>query len=618
MCSTMSRFTTIKSLYDQAQICDAMLQELVSHRVQRTLSFADVHNAFRRFVKESRFLTSKKASVRYQAKHQTTMDLFTYLFRLIRVNLLVLLVRKAPRVTFLENVYNFINKMRVHLLTSDARSKKGHGGKSKHRFRKHEEDPSMFSVLDADNNDVTSRFKDFVFRIIKQMFPCVDSKLHARIGTRLVDSRIAIGYHQHKHRGRSRGSSSKRKTVRERKQPLRDMPDVFAWPPMPRRKDGEPEFRCPYCMVYFPVGDFDEVRWEYHVLQDVRPYLCLWGSCSSVFGSMKAWIKHMDDHRRASAGGQAHPLEQCPFCGLRDEDHGSGGHGNEGLLRHIAGHLDYLALLALPGPMDTLLEMHLQGRRIGIEQYEHADDARGRQRSRSNLAALASAIGDVSSRSPSPLRNRDRDSMMVELDRSSVGGGDPEGNPEGEHHGEQEPGAEYEENPFRDSAEDESSDEEPENHRDLHSDEEDHADNEEEEHHDDQPEEEVVDAPEDIPLEAQEERPQSPEEVLEDQPDADPDPSEINPEADQEEESEGSDAEEQDRASNPDDDDDDPEAGPQGTLDDSRRKNRGSKIPKLKKSPSPEDETRGRRSGSRMPQRVSFPVQTGPYKSLFN
>ncbi|OJK03182.1 hypothetical protein ASPACDRAFT_40506 [Aspergillus aculeatus ATCC 16872] len=577
----MSRFTTTKSLYDQAQICDAMLQELVSHRVQRTLSFADVHNTFRRFVKESRFLTSKKASVRYQAKHPTTMDLFTYLFRLIRVNLLVLLVRKAPRVTFLENVYNFINKMRVHLLTSAARSKQGHGGKSKHRPRKHEEDPSMFSVLDTDNNDVTARFKDFVFRIIKQMFPRVDSKLHVRIGTRLVDSRIAIGYHQHKHCGRSRGSSSKRKTVRcERKRRLRDMPDVFAWPPMPRCKDGEPEFRCPYCMVYFPVGEFDEARWEDHVLQDVRPYLCLWGSCSSVFSSMKAWIKHMDDHRRASASGQAHALEQCPFCGLREEDHGFEGHGNGGLLRHIAGHLDYLALLALPGPMDTLLKMHLRGRRIGIEQYESADDARGRQRSRCDLAALGSAVGDVSSRSPSPLRIRDRDSLMVELDRSSVRGGDPQGNPEGEHHGEQEPGVEYERNPFRNPAEDESSDEEPGDHPDLDFDE------DEEEHDDDQPEQEVVNAPEGIPLEAQEERPQSPKEDLEDQPDANP--SEINPEADLEEEFEGSDAEEQDRASSPDDDDDDdddPEAGPQGTLDDSRRKSRKSKIPKLRKSP---------------------------------
>ncbi|PYH83986.1 hypothetical protein BO82DRAFT_390448 [Aspergillus uvarum CBS 121591] len=568
MYTTMSRFTTIRSLYGQVQICEAMLQELVKDRVQRTLSFTDVHDTFRRFVKESRFLTSKKASVRYQAKHPTTMDLFTYLFRLMRVNLLVLLVKKAPRVTFLKNVYNFINKMRVHVLRSDARGK-GHG---KHRPRKHE-DPSMFSVLDADNNDVTSKFKDFVSRIIKQVFPCVDSKLHDRLGTRLVDSRIAIGYHQHKH-GR-RAGSSKRKSSRERVQRLRAMPDVFTWPPMPQSKEGEPDFRCPYCMVYFPVGEFDAVRWEDHVLQDVRPYLCLWGPCSSVFGSMKAWIKHMNDHRRASASEQAHPIEECPFCGLREGDHSALRHGNEGFLRHIAGHLDDLALLALPGPMDMLLEMHLQGRRIGIEPYEHGNDARGRQRSRSRselLAARTSAVNDVGSRSPSPLLIRDRDSMMVEIDRSSVRGGDPEGHPEG-HHGEQERVAEFERNPFinlaEESQEDDSSDkepEDPEDSHDLHSDEEDHADNDEEEPHEDQPEEKVQDSPEGKPLELQEERPHSPEEDLDDH-------SASDSEVDQEE-----DAEEQDRASIPDDDNDDPEAELSGEPGDGRRANR-TKLP---------------------------------------
>ncbi|RAH80284.1 hypothetical protein BO86DRAFT_401057 [Aspergillus japonicus CBS 114.51] len=607
----MSRFTTIRSLYGQAQICDAMLQELVNDGVQRTLSFADVHDTFRRFVKESRFLTSKKASVRYQAKHPATMDLFTYLFRLMRVNLMVLLVKTAPRVTFLRNVYNSINKMRVHLLRSDARGK-GHG---KHRPRRHE-DPSMFSVLDADNNDVTSKFKDFVSRIIKQMFPCVDSKLRDRLGTRLVDSRIAIGYHQHKH-GRRAGSSM-RKTSCGRVQRSRAMPDVFTWPPMPQTKEGEPNFRCPYCMVYFPVGEFDAVRWEDHVLQDVRPYLCLWGSCSSVFGSMKAWIKHMGDHRRASASEQAHPIEQCPFCGLREGDHGARRHGNEGLLRHIAGHLDDLALLALPGPMDKLLEMHIQGRRIGIEPYEHANDARGRQRSRSRselLAARTSAVGDAGSRSPSPLLIRDRDSMMVEIDRSSIRGGDPEGDPE-EHLDEQERAAEYERNPFinpgEESQEDDVPDEEPEDSHDLHPEEEDHAANDEEEPHEDQPEEEVQDSPEGNPLELQEERPHFPEEDLDNHPAADP-------EVDQEEDSKDSDAEEQDRASSPEDDDDDedPEAEPSGEPGDGRRANRTSKIPKLKKRSSPKDETRESK-GSRIPRKVSPPVQNTLYKSLFN
>ncbi|KAG5794497.1 hypothetical protein H9Q69_006453 [Fusarium xylarioides] len=60
------------------------------------------------------------------------------------------------------------------------------------------------------------------------------------------------------------------------------------------------EVTCPYCFHMLPVREvIDELKWKYHVKNDLEPYVCLFETCQSsghLYTHSDTWIKHMTKH----------------------------------------------------------------------------------------------------------------------------------------------------------------------------------------------------------------------------------------------------------------------------------------------------------------------------------
>ncbi|KAF5603941.1 uncharacterized protein FSUBG_7039 [Fusarium subglutinans] len=146
------------------------------------------------------------------------------------------------------------------------------------------------------------------------------------------------------------------------------------------------EATCPYCFHVLPISEvIDELKWKYHVKNDLEPYVCLFEACHTsghLYTDSNTWINHMSQHtlrwRCASkrhgeflADSRDHYLhhmkhshpgmftddqlgiladqnvrktgplfEACPLCGEEK--------GSSSLIDHLVGHMRFLALKSLP------------------------------------------------------------------------------------------------------------------------------------------------------------------------------------------------------------------------------------------------------------------------------
>ena len=117
-------------------------------------------------------------------------------------------------------------------------------------------------------------------------------------------------------------------------------------PPPPRDSMGKP-FECPYC---FFVIDIKSTRsWNRHIFKDIKPYVCTFSECSipdRLYDSRREWYSHeITEHRREDY-----------VCSLCKETLKS----SKQCERHVARHLEELALFALP--------------RIEMDDAEYDDD----------------------------------------------------------------------------------------------------------------------------------------------------------------------------------------------------------------------------------------------------
>ncbi|KAH7393523.1 hypothetical protein BKA64DRAFT_89804 [Cadophora sp. MPI-SDFR-AT-0126] len=185
-------------------------------------------------------------------------------------------------------------------------------------------------------------------------------------------------------------------------------------PPRPKGPDGKEmeQFECPYCLHI--VETKTARAWKTHVLRDLRPYVCTFEQCNSsetMFENRSEWFSHeMQFHRKNwSCNIQGHetyqhqsefedhirhdhsnwfvesqlpsliamfgrpsqaPLASCPFCNdahqlCKEEDPSQPVLTEEGeplirrdpvsvptgkIKRHIARHLERLALFSIPAP----------------------------------------------------------------------------------------------------------------------------------------------------------------------------------------------------------------------------------------------------------------------------
>ncbi|KAK4161187.1 hypothetical protein QBC43DRAFT_324253 [Cladorrhinum sp. PSN259] len=125
---------------------------------------------------------------------------------------------------------------------------------------------------------------------------------------------------------------------RPRKQPSLDL--VPQYPPLPTTKDGQ--LSCPYCHQPLSADMTDsESSWRSHVLDDVKPFLCLLEGCIAsriTYSSEKGCLAHMT--QKSEHGDSGFPPPVCPLCGWSQT--------SGFMTRHIFDHLRFLALKCLP------------------------------------------------------------------------------------------------------------------------------------------------------------------------------------------------------------------------------------------------------------------------------
>lgn len=106
-------------------------------------------------------------------------------------------------------------------------------------------------------------------------------------------------------------------------------------PPPPRDSVGGKPFECPYCFYLIEIKSTRS--WTRHIFKDVRPYICTFPECSMpdrLYDSRREWFFHeTTEHPQADF--------VCSLC--RDTLKSS-----KQYERHVARHLEELALFALP------------------------------------------------------------------------------------------------------------------------------------------------------------------------------------------------------------------------------------------------------------------------------
>lgn len=106
-------------------------------------------------------------------------------------------------------------------------------------------------------------------------------------------------------------------------------------PPPPRDSVKGKPFECPYC---FFVIDVKSTRsWNRHIFKDIKPYVCTFSECGTsdrLYDSRREWYFHeITEHRREDF--------VCPLCKESLKS-------SKQYKRHVARHLEELALFALP------------------------------------------------------------------------------------------------------------------------------------------------------------------------------------------------------------------------------------------------------------------------------
>ena len=107
-------------------------------------------------------------------------------------------------------------------------------------------------------------------------------------------------------------------------------------PPPPKESVGGKPFECPYC--FFLIEIKTTRSWTRHIFKDIKPYVCTFTNCSMpdrLYDSRREW--HLHETTEHLCGGDF----VCALC--RDKLKSA-----KQYERHVARHLEELALFALP------------------------------------------------------------------------------------------------------------------------------------------------------------------------------------------------------------------------------------------------------------------------------
>ncbi|KAJ9607843.1 hypothetical protein H2200_007922 [Cladophialophora chaetospira] len=144
--------------------------------------------------------------------------------------------------------------------------------------------------------------------------------------------------------------------------------DNITVPKIPRNAYYGKAFECPYC--FFIITAPNRSSWARHVFKDLMPYICVFHNCTApnrLYDSRREWFQHLLAKHIPSFDPKE--VDECPLrCG-----------SNVPVVlleRHLARHLEELALFALP--------------RAGMEDEETSDESRGTNEAREGFDEASS------------------------------------------------------------------------------------------------------------------------------------------------------------------------------------------------------------------------------------
>lgn len=111
-------------------------------------------------------------------------------------------------------------------------------------------------------------------------------------------------------------------------------------PPLPSEAEGGTPYECPYC--FYIISIFNHHSWARHVFRDIMAYSCVFPDCPTpyqLYATRGEWYEHLECQHLQDLNEQAR--SDCLFCGINISS-------TKTLKRHIARHLQELALFALP------------------------------------------------------------------------------------------------------------------------------------------------------------------------------------------------------------------------------------------------------------------------------
>ena len=124
--------------------------------------------------------------------------------------------------------------------------------------------------------------------------------------------------------------------------------DTIVMPPLPTGASNRCLFECPYCFVVISVDGTH--AWHQHLFEDLQPYMCLVPGCSTpttLYATRRKWTQHLRDAHPSiwtDSPSEDDGLPECAKCYICPHEADS----KQNLIRHMATHLQELALFRLP------------------------------------------------------------------------------------------------------------------------------------------------------------------------------------------------------------------------------------------------------------------------------
>ena len=154
-------------------------------------------------------------------------------------------------------------------------------------------------------------------------------------------------------------------------------------PSRPKESIGGAPFECPYCFLMISISS--SLSWHRHLFEDLQPYICTVSGCSTpqvLYSSRREWLRHLKESHprswRGNTGGSC--IAESPYgdsepftgtCTLCNDESQS----EQQFVRHLAGHLQELALFVLPHTENDSNESDISAEQKNLQELVNSQQS---------------------------------------------------------------------------------------------------------------------------------------------------------------------------------------------------------------------------------------------------